>query len=68
MGYLFTGMITAAYSYREEVLEAGDGFYMSPAMSPQPRQAASFLQFSPAKELAEVRAVMMVNAQQMQGA
>jgi hypothetical protein len=67
-GYLFTGKITVAYADREEVYQAGDAFYMTPGHVPTAETASEFVQFSPADALAEVRAVMMRNAQEMQGA
>jgi len=67
-GYLFTGKITVTYPDHEEVYEAGDAFYMSPGHVPAAEMGSEFVQFSPADALADVRAVMMVNAQRMHGA
>ena len=67
-GYLFTGKITVTYPDHEEVYEAGDAFYMSPGHVPAAEMGSEFVQFSPADVLADVRAVMMVNAQRMHGA
>lgn len=67
-GYLFTGKITVAYADRQEVYQAGDAFYMTPGHVPAAETGSEFVQFSPAEALAEVRAVMMRNAEQMQGA
>jgi hypothetical protein len=41
---------------------------MTPGHVPTAETASEFVQFSPADALAEVRAVMMRNAQEMQGA
>jgi hypothetical protein len=67
-GYLFAGKITVAYAEREEVYEAGDAFYMAPGHVPAAETGTEFVQFSPRKELAEVRALMKANAERMQGA
>ncbi len=41
---------------------------MSPGHVPAAEMGSEFVQFSPADALADVRAVMMVNAQRMHGA
>jgi uncharacterized cupin superfamily protein len=66
-GYLFTGKITVTYADHEEVYEAGDAFSMTPGHVPAAETGSEFVQFSPAEALAEVRAVMMRNAEGMQG-
>lgn len=66
-GYLFAGKITVTYADREEVYQAGDAFYMSPGHVPAAEAGSEFVQFSPSEALAEVRAVMMHNAQRPAG-
>ena len=66
-GYLFAGKITVTYADHEEIYQAGDAFYMSPGHVPAGETGSEFVQFSPAAALAEVRAVMMRNTQEMQG-
>ena len=65
-GYLFAGKITVTYADRDEVYEAGDAFYMSPGHVPAAEAGSEFVQFSPREALADVRAVMMLNANEMQ--
>jgi len=63
-GYLLAGRITVSYPDHEEVIEAGDAFYMTPGHVPAAETGAEFVIFSPTAELAEVEKVMMANAQQ----
>lgn len=67
-GYLFSGKISVSYADHEEVYGPGDAFYMSPGHVPAAEAGSEFVQFSPRQALAEVREVMMRNAQAMQGA
>jgi hypothetical protein len=67
-GYVFTGKITVSYPDRDEVCQAGDAFYMAPGHIPTAETGSEFVLFSPSEALAEVTAVMMRNAQEMQGA
>lgn len=67
-GYLFAGKITVNYADHHEVYVAGDAFYMSPGHVPAAEAGSEFVQFSPREALADVRAVMMLNANGMQDA
>lgn len=67
-GYLFKGRVTVRYADREEVIEAGDAYYMAPGHVPAAQAGSEFFQFSPAEALAEVHAAMMRNMQAMQSA
>ncbi len=67
-GYLFAGKITVNYADHHEVYDAGDAFYMSPGHVPAAEAGSEFVQFSPREALADVRAVMMLNANGMQDA
>jgi hypothetical protein len=59
-GYLFTGRLTVRYGDREEVIEAGDAYYLSPGHVPAAEAGSEFIQFSPADQLAAVNAAMRV--------
>jgi hypothetical protein len=60
-GYLLAGKITVRYADHEEVLVAGDAFYMPPGHVPEAASDTEIIQFSPAAELAAVEAVMAAN-------
>lgn len=60
-GYVFKGRLTIRYADHEEVLEAGDAFYLPPGHVPAAQAGSEFVQFSPAQELAEVQTAMMKN-------
>src|SRR3954471_11785017 len=57
-GYVVKGRVIVRYDDHEEVLEAGDAFYMSPGHAPEAEQGTELIQFSPAGELAAVEAAM----------
>ena len=68
-GYVIRGRMTISYGDREEVLQAGDAFYLRPGhvgISNEPD--TELLQFSPADELQKTSEVIMKNMQAMQGA
>ena len=67
-GYLFKGRLTVRYADHEEVIEAGDAFYMPPGHVPAGAAGTEFVQFSPSDELRVSEAAMARNMQQMQGA
>jgi ribosomal protein L16 Arg81 hydroxylase len=46
------------YDDREEVIEAGDAFYMPPSHAPEAEEGTELVQFSPAEKLAETMAAM----------
>jgi hypothetical protein len=57
-GYLLKGRMIVRYADHEEVIEAGDAFYMPPGHAPEAEEGTEIVQFSPAKQLAEVEAAM----------
>ena len=67
-GYMFSGKITVTYAEHEEIYETGDAFYMAPGHVPAAETGTQFVQFSPAAELAELRAHMMANAERLRSA
>jgi hypothetical protein len=68
-GYVLKGRLTYRFADREEVVEAGDAFYLPPGHIPvQNELGTEFVQFSPAAELREVDAVILKNVQAMQRA
>jgi hypothetical protein len=67
-GQVIKGRLTYRFADREEVFEAGDAFYLPPGHIPvQNEPGSELLQFSPTKAMGETNAVMMKNAQAMQG-
>ncbi|MFN2519366.1 MAG: cupin domain-containing protein [Jatrophihabitantaceae bacterium] len=68
-GVLVKGRITIRYDNREEeVVEAGDVFYMSPGHVPVFENGSEIIQFSPAADLARTDEAIMRNMQALQGA
>lgn len=63
----FAGKLTVRYADREEVIEAGDAFYLPPGHVPAGEAGTDFVQFSPGKLWAS-EAAMASTMQQMQGA
>jgi hypothetical protein len=64
-GYVLKGSITIAYSDgQEETLRAGELFYLPPGHTPRTDEGVTFVEFSPARELADVFDHV---ARQMQG-
>ena len=45
-GYMFKGRLTVRYADREEVIEAGDAFYLPPGHVPAGEAGSEFVQFS----------------------
>jgi quercetin dioxygenase-like cupin family protein len=67
-GYVIKGRMTFRVGDREEVLEAGDAYYLPPGhvgISNEPD--TELLQFSPADDLQKTSEVIMKNMQAMQG-
>jgi hypothetical protein len=50
-GYVFKGQITMSYGDREEIISAGEAFYMPPGHVPAVIAGTEFVQFSPSDEL-----------------
>jgi hypothetical protein len=66
-GYLFKGRMIVRYGDHEEVIEAGDAFYMSPGHAPEAEAGTEFVQFSPAEELKATEAAIAKGMQAQQG-
>jgi len=64
-GYLLSGRMTVHYGDHDDVLEAGDAFYLPPGHVPDAIAGTEFVMFSPADELAATNAAVMKG---MQGA
>src|SRR6478609_6980679 len=58
-GYVLKGRVVVRYEDHEEVLEAGDAYYMPPGHAPEAEAGTELIQISPAKELADVEAALM---------
>lgn len=67
-GYVIKGQLTIRYGDREEVIGAGDAYYMPPGHVPTATMGSEFVQFSPTDQLQAVDAAMAKAMQQMQGA
>jgi hypothetical protein len=52
-GYLLSGRMVVRYDDHEEVIDAGDAFYMPPGHAPEAEAGTQIVQFSPAEKLAE---------------
>jgi mannose-6-phosphate isomerase-like protein (cupin superfamily) len=65
-GYVLKGSVTFTIDGREEVLGPGDAFYVPPGHLQRAEAGTECIQFSPAKELAEVEEQIMKNMQEMQ--
>jgi mannose-6-phosphate isomerase-like protein (cupin superfamily) len=62
-GYVLSGKVTFTADGRDEVCEPGDAFYVPPGHFQRADAGTQYLQFSPAKEMAEVAQQMMKNMQ-----
>lgn len=62
-GYVFKGRLVVRYADREEVIEAGEAFYMPPGHAPEADQGTELVQFSPTDELAATEAALAKAAQ-----
>ena len=65
-GYVLKGRVTFTVDGSEEILEPGDAFYVPPGHLQRAEAGTEYLQFSPAKENAEVEQQIMKNMQAMQ--
>jgi hypothetical protein len=63
-GYVLKGRLIVRYPDREEIIEAGDAFYMAPGHAPEAEEGTELIQFSPTEQLAETEAAI---AKAMQG-
>lgn len=62
-GYVFKGRMIVRYDDHEEVINAGEAFYMPPGHAPEAEAGTELLQFSPADLLAEVEAAIFASMQ-----
>jgi mannose-6-phosphate isomerase-like protein (cupin superfamily) len=64
-GYVFKGRVTFRFDDHEEVVDAGDAFYLPPGHIPIVQAGTEYVQFSPAEELHRVSETMTRNFQAM---
>ena len=62
-GYVFKGRMIVRYDDHEEVINAGEAFYMPPGHAPEAEAGTELVQFSPADQLAEVEAAIFASMQ-----
>ena len=66
-GYVLKGRLTFRFPDHDEVVEAGDAFYLPPGHIPvQNDPGSEYVQFSPTEPLREVSETIMRNIQAMQ--
>jgi mannose-6-phosphate isomerase-like protein (cupin superfamily) len=65
-GYVLSGSVTFTFDGQEEVFKPDDAFYVPPGHLQRAEAGTEYLQFSPAKEMAEVEQQVMKNMQAMQ--
>jgi hypothetical protein len=64
-GYVFKGRLTFRFADHDEVVEAGDAFYLPPGHVPIVEAGTEYLQFSPSEELRTVSDAIKANMQRM---
>lgn len=64
-GYLFKGRVVVRYADREEMIEAGQAFYMPPGHAPEALEELELIQFSPTGPHHETLSVIVANIQAM---
>jgi hypothetical protein len=65
-GYVTKGRLTYRFADRDEVVEAGDAFYLPPGHIPVANEPGTeIIQFSPTQVLHETQAMLRRNAQAM---
>ena len=67
-GYVLKGRLTFRFADHDEVVEAGDAFYLPPGHIPVVQAGTAYVQFSPSEDLRAVAETMARNAQAMQTA
>jgi hypothetical protein len=68
-GYVTQGRVTFRYADHEEVIDAGEAFYVPPGHVPVKHEPGTELvMFSPAEELRVTQEAMQRNMKEMQGA
>jgi hypothetical protein len=65
-GYVLKGSLTVRYDDHEEVISAGEAYYMPPGHAPAAAAGTEILQISPTDQLQEVEAAIVASMQQMQ--
>jgi quercetin dioxygenase-like cupin family protein len=65
-GYVLKGTVTFTVDGQDEVRKPGDAFYVPAGHLQRAEAGTEYLQFSPAKEMAEVEQQIMKNMQAMQ--
>jgi hypothetical protein len=66
-GYVLKGRLTFRFADHDEVLEAGDAFYLPPGHTPVIEAGSEYLQFSPSAEFAVVSEHILKNFQAAAG-
>ncbi len=64
-GYVLKGRLTFSFADHDEVVEAGDAFYLPPGHIPKAQRGTEYVQFSPSAELKTVADAMKANMQRM---
>jgi AraC-like protein len=67
-GYVLRGRMTFRFADHEEVVEAGEAFYLPPGHVPIAEAGTEYVQFSPAAELKVVSETLEANMQAMMAA
>lgn len=67
-GYVIKGRVTYVTEDGEQVVEAGDAFYLPPGHIPRAEAGTELVQFSPTEPLNDVSRHMAENMQRMQAA
>ena len=67
-GYVVKGRLTVRYGDEEEVIQAGEAFYMPPGHVPAATAGSEFVQFSPTGQLQVVEAAIVKAMPQVQDA
>jgi hypothetical protein len=62
-GYVLKGRLTFRFADHDEVVEAGDAFYLPPGHIPMAEAGSEYVQFSPSEQLRTVAAAMKANMQ-----
>ncbi|GAA1150859.1 hypothetical protein GCM10009630_56560 [Kribbella jejuensis] len=57
-GYVLKGRLIVRYPGGEEIVEAGDAFYLPPGHAPEAEEGTELVQFSPTEQLAETEAAI----------
>jgi hypothetical protein len=66
-GYVLSGRVTFRFADREEIVEAGDAFYLEPGHVPVSHEPGTELvQFSPSEELSRTEQAIRRNMEAMQ--